>query len=186
MSPVCPAEKSVHGDGATADGSQASDDDASVDGTSSHAESSPDDSDTGAPSHADSEERGAAPSSVKRAAVAMAVGVGSFSDPEDLQGLSHYLEHMLFMGSEDFPGENEYDDYLTRRAGSSNAYTDAEYTNYHFDVEPGALRGALERFSAFFKCPLCLESALEREVCCNCTASPVNLPVQSYMCQCCV
>jgi nardilysin len=98
-----------------------------------------------------------------RAAVAMVVGVGSFSDPPDMQGLSHYLEHMLFMGSEDFPGENEYDDFLVKHAGSSNAYTDAEYTNFHFDVEPSALHRALQRFSAFFKTPLCLASALERE-----------------------
>lgn len=100
----------------------------------------------------------------KRAAVAMAVGAGSFSDPPDMQGLSHFLEHMLFMGSKAFPGENEYDDFLVKHAGSSNAYTEAEYTNFHFDVEPGALRPALERFSAFFREPLFLDSALEREV----------------------
>lgn len=39
-----------------------------------------------------------APAASKKAAAAMAVGVGSFSDPAQLQGLSHYLEHMLFMG----------------------------------------------------------------------------------------
>ena len=41
-----------------------------------------------------------------------------------VQGLSHYLEHMLFMGSEKFPDENEYDAFLTNNAGSSNAYTE--------------------------------------------------------------
>ena len=40
------------------------------------------------------------------------------------QGLSHYLEHMLFMGSEKFPDENEYDAYLNNNGGSSNAYTE--------------------------------------------------------------
>lgn len=35
-----------------------------------------------------------------KAAAAMDVNVGSFSDPEDLQGLAHGLEHMLFMGTE--------------------------------------------------------------------------------------
>ena len=39
-----------------------------------------------------------------------------------------------------------------------------EYTNYHFDVKPEALRGALERFSQFFIAPLCKADALEREV----------------------
>ncbi|KAK9128212.1 hypothetical protein Syun_017009 [Stephania yunnanensis] len=41
------------------------------------------------------------------AAAAMCVGMGSFSDPAEAQGLSHFLEHMLFMGSTEFPDENE-------------------------------------------------------------------------------
>jgi hypothetical protein len=52
------------------------------------------------------------------------VGIGSFSDPKDLPGLSHYLEHMLFMGSAAFPDENEYDAYLNKHGGCSNAYTE--------------------------------------------------------------
>jgi nardilysin len=59
-----------------------------------------------------------------QAAAAMAVGVGSFSDPAEMQGLSHYLEHMLFMGSEKFPDENEYDSFLSKHGGSSNAFTE--------------------------------------------------------------
>lgn len=54
----------------------------------------------------------------------MAVGVGSFSDPPHMQGLSHYLEHMLFMGSTKYPNENDYDDYITKHGGSNNAYTE--------------------------------------------------------------
>lgn len=38
--------------------------------------------------------------------------------------MSHYLEHMLFMGSEKFPDENDYDSYLQHHGGSSNAYTE--------------------------------------------------------------
>lgn len=43
----------------------------------------------------------------KKAAAAMCVGFGSFSDPPEAQGLAHFLEHMLFMGSTEFPDENE-------------------------------------------------------------------------------
>lgn len=100
----------------------------------------------------------------KKAAAAMAVGVGSFSDPPHLPGLSHYLEHMLFMGSDKYPDENEYDAFLTRHGGSSNAFTELEFTNYHFDVQPEALRGALDRFAQFFISPLCLADSMEREV----------------------
>ncbi|GAX76258.1 hypothetical protein CEUSTIGMA_g3702.t1 [Chlamydomonas eustigma] len=100
----------------------------------------------------------------KKAAAAMSVGVGSFCDPPHMQGLSHYLEHMLFMGSKKYPSENEYDDYITKNAGSSNAFTELESTNYHFEVAPNALPGALDRFAQFFLSPLCLEGSLEREV----------------------
>ncbi|GAB4823775.1 hypothetical protein N2152v2_010821 [Parachlorella kessleri] len=101
---------------------------------------------------------------VKKAAAALSVGVGSLSDPWDIQGLSHYLEHMLFMGSEKFPDENEYDAFLTAHGGSSNAMTEAEATTYYFDVSPESLRGALERFAQFFSCPLVKQGAMEREV----------------------
>ncbi len=40
------------------------------------------------------------------------------------QGMSHYLEHMLFMGSEKFPDENEYDSYLASKGGGANAFTE--------------------------------------------------------------
>lgn len=40
------------------------------------------------------------------------------------QGLSHYLEHMLFMGSKKYPSENEYDDFISKHGGFSNAYTE--------------------------------------------------------------
>lgn len=81
-----------------------------------------------------------------------------------MQGLSHYLEHMLFMGSEEFPGEADFDDFLSSHSGSTNAYTECELTNFHFDVGAASLRPAMQRFAAFFKTPLCSESALEREV----------------------
>jgi hypothetical protein len=61
---------------------------------------------------------------VKKAAAALSVGVGHFSDPWNMQGISHFLEHMLFMGSEKFPDENDYDAYLTAQGGMSNACTE--------------------------------------------------------------
>jgi secreted Zn-dependent insulinase-like peptidase len=31
------------------------------------------------------------------------VKVGSFSDPPEIPGMAHFLEHMVFMGSEKYP-----------------------------------------------------------------------------------
>jgi nardilysin len=109
-------------------------------------------------------EPGALSAPEKKAACALAVSVGSFSDPPEAQGLSHFLEHLVFMGSERFPAENAYDSYLQQHGGSSNAYTEAEQTVFHFDCAPLAFHGALQRFAAQFEAPLCAESATEREV----------------------
>ena len=68
------------------------------------------------------------------------------------------------MGSERFPEENEYDQFLQMHGGSSNAFTDAEMTTYYFEVRPAYLRGALEVFAGFFTGPLLKETSIEREV----------------------
>jgi len=62
---------------------------------------------------------------LRRAATALLVNVGSYHDPPHLQGLSHFLEHMLFLGTEDYPEENAYDKFLSSRGGDDNAYTGA-------------------------------------------------------------
>ncbi|KAM1341468.1 hypothetical protein ACFX2F_005914 [Malus domestica] len=71
---------------------------------------------------------------------------------------------MLFMGSTEFPDDNAYENYLSKHGGSSNAYTEAEHTWYHFEVKPEFLMGALRRFSQFFVSPLVKIKAMEREV----------------------
>ncbi|MGQ4878336.1 insulinase family protein [Billgrantia sp. LNSP4103-1] len=98
-----------------------------------------------------------------QAAVSMNVGVGSAQDPDDLQGLAHFLEHMLFLGTEPYPEADAYQDYLQRHGGSHNAFTAPQDTNYFFDIEPEALPGALDRFSQFFLSPLFNPEKLESE-----------------------
>lgn len=89
-----------------------------------------------------------------KAAASMNVAVGSAQDPEDLQGLAHLLEHMLFLGTDAWPKPDAYQDYISRHGGTHNAFTAAQDTNYFFNVEPDALAGALDRFSHFFIDPL--------------------------------
>jgi insulysin len=52
---------------------------------------------------------------------------------------------MLFLGTEKYPKENEYSQFLSEHAGSSNAFTSGEHTNYYFDVSHEHLEGALDR-----------------------------------------
>lgn len=99
----------------------------------------------------------------KSSAAALCVGVGSFSDPANIPGLAHFVEHMVFMGSEKYPNENGFDAYLGKHGGSSDAYTDCEQTIFNFDVEQGYFEGALDRFAQFFIHPLMKKDAVDRE-----------------------
>uniref|UniRef100_A0A8C9XCT4 Nardilysin convertase n=1 Tax=Sander lucioperca TaxID=283035 RepID=A0A8C9XCT4_SANLU len=99
-----------------------------------------------------------------QAAAALCISVGSFSDPDDLPGLAHFLEHMVFMGSEKYPAENGFDAFLKKHGGSDNASTDCERTIFQFDVQRKYFREALDRWAQFFICPLMIEDAIDREV----------------------
>ncbi|XP_077439809.1 nardilysin b [Vanacampus margaritifer] len=103
-------------------------------------------------------------SSEKQAAAALCINVGSFSDPDDLPGLAHFLEHMVFMGSQKYPAENGFDAFLKKHGGSDNASTDCERTVFQFDVQKKHFREALDRWAQFFICPLMIEDAVGREV----------------------
>ncbi|ELW65468.1 Nardilysin [Tupaia chinensis] len=78
-------------------------------------------------------------------AAALCVGVGSFADPDDLPGLAHFLEHMVFMGSLKYPDENGFDAFLKKHGGSDNASTDCERTVFQFDVQRKYFKEALDR-----------------------------------------
>ncbi|XP_024660410.1 insulin-degrading enzyme isoform X2 [Maylandia zebra] len=99
-----------------------------------------------------------------KSSAALDVHIGSLSDPPNISGLAHFCEHMLFLGTEKYPKENEYSQFLSEHAGSSNAFTSGEHTNYYFDVSHEHLQGALDRFAQFFLCPLFDESCKDREV----------------------
>ncbi|KAJ1566616.1 Insulinase (Peptidase M16), partial [Cladochytrium tenue] len=94
----------------------------------------------------------------------MDVHVGQLCDPDELPGLAHFCEHLLFMGTEAYPSENEYSEFLAAHAGASNAFTSADHTNYYFDVNADHLEGAFDRFIHFFIDPLFSASCTEREL----------------------
>lgn len=100
----------------------------------------------------------------RMAACALCVGVGYLADPAHLGGCAHYVEHMAFMGTREYPEENGWSKFLSRHGGDSNAETDAETTVFYFDVHPAHLRASLRRFGSFFSCPLFKWSGSRREV----------------------
>lgn len=68
------------------------------------------------------------------------------------------------MGSKKFPKENEFDQYCSTHSGYDNAYTECEYTLFHFDIIEKHLAGALDRFSQLFINPLMSLDSMQREI----------------------
>ncbi|MBP0491372.1 M16 family metallopeptidase [Pararoseomonas indoligenes] len=66
-------------------------------------------------------------------------GVGAGDDPEGRSGLAHFLEHMMFKGSEHVP-DGEFSRRVAREGGQDNAFTSRDVTAYHQTVEATRLK----------------------------------------------
>jgi protease III len=103
-----------------------------------------------------------------KAAAALALPVGSLDNPDSQPGLAHYLEHMLFLGSESYPGPEEYQSFITRNGGQTNAATGYTSTTYMMEVDPPAFAEALRRMADTLARPaarpgLCGQGAKRRQ-----------------------
>ncbi|MWN89484.1 pitrilysin [Gilliamella sp. Pra-s65] len=86
------------------------------------------------------------PKAVKSLA-SLALPVGSLQDPKDQQGLAHYTEHMVLMGSKNYPEPASFSQFLSRHAGSYNASTASHRTAFYFEVENSAFDKALDHLA---------------------------------------
>ena len=99
----------------------------------------------------------------QRSAATLDLAVGSASDPLEAQGLAHYLEHMLFLGTERYPEIDGFQSFIAQSGGTYNASTAPEHTNYFFETAPEQFAAALDRFADFFIAPLFPEEYSMRE-----------------------
>ena len=74
----------------------------------------------------------------------IALPVGSLYDPALQQGLAHYTEHMVLMGSKKYPQPSSFTEFLARHAGNYNASTSGNRTAFFFEVENGVINIALD------------------------------------------
>ncbi|KAJ1917679.1 metalloprotease [Tieghemiomyces parasiticus] len=106
----------------------------------------------------------AQPDEAVKSSAALVVQVGDCADPPGLPGLAHFCEHLLFLGTEKYPKEGEYRDYLGSHGGRSNAYTSMNHTNYYFTINSEYFEGALDRFAQFFIAPHFNQDCTDREL----------------------
>ena len=98
-----------------------------------------------------------------KAAASLDIYMGSYQNPYDRAGLAHFLEHMLFLGTEQYPDPDEYQTFISEHGGSHNASTGLEHTNYFFDIDAKHLEQALDRFAPFFTHPNFDAAYVDRE-----------------------
>jgi secreted Zn-dependent insulinase-like peptidase len=97
------------------------------------------------------------------AAAALTVAAGHFDDPADREGLAHFLEHLFFLGSAQYPEPGSLQQMLSHTSGSINAWTGTEHSSFYFDVQPDHFGEALARFADMFSQPLLSDSAILQE-----------------------
>jgi insulysin len=99
----------------------------------------------------------------EKSAAALTVNCGHFDDPADRQGMAHFVEHMLFLGTETDPEPGSFQQFIAGHGGTHNAWTGTEFTSYFFDINNEFITDALTRFSHFFSQPLLNPEYVEKE-----------------------
>jgi insulysin len=101
--------------------------------------------------------------SIPLSSTAIAFGVGSADDPVEHMGLSHFLEHMVFLGSRRFNEEKGFAKFISEKGGSHNACTHLDKTVYGFSCQSDHWKLGCERIADMLQEPTLSESASERE-----------------------
>ncbi|WP_409317752.1 pyrroloquinoline quinone biosynthesis protein PqqF [Pseudomonas sp. KCJK9016] len=103
---------------------------------------------------------------LKRSAAALRVAAGSHDVPLAWPGLAHFLEHLLFLGTERFPAGQGLMAYVQSHGGQVNASTRERTTDFFFELPPATFSGGLERLSDMLTRPRMNteEQLREREV----------------------
>ena len=99
---------------------------------------------------------------INSSSCSVAIGAGYLQD--EFPGTAHFLEHLLFMGSEKFPEQNDYHSYIQINGGYDNAFTADNYTCYYLSIETSFLKKAIEILSWFFRKPLLEEKHIKSEM----------------------
>ena len=97
------------------------------------------------------------------AVLAAYVGVGSRDEQRETLGLSHYLEHMLFKGTESRPEPTAISAAIEGAGGSLNAFTSRESTCYWNRVPFDRLSLAMDVLADSVRHSLLADSEIERE-----------------------
>jgi predicted Zn-dependent peptidase len=92
------------------------------------------------------------------------VGAGSWYENIEEAGISHFLEHVLFRGTTEYPSLLHLERAFEAIGGAVNASTDAEATCYHSRLHPTWIWTGVALFASMLQRPLFLEVEIERKI----------------------
>jgi len=99
----------------------------------------------------------------KTVAVEVTVKAGSNNENKKINGISHFIEHMLFEGTKTRASSREIANEIEKLGGELNAYTSNERTAFFAKVLNKHFNKALEILSDVVKNPLFNEKSIEKE-----------------------
>ena len=97
------------------------------------------------------------------ATVTVWVGVGSRFEDEKVNGLSHFLEHMVFKGSKKRPSAKDISEAIDSFGGEFNASTSKEWTNFYIKARVGKIDTAFDVLSDMVLNPILDPKEIEKE-----------------------
>lgn len=103
------------------------------------------------------------------------VNTGSMNEPDNLRGISHYIEHNLFNGSEDL-GDKVFFDEVNKMGANTNASTSFAVTDYYISsnlLDDSDLENKIKLHAGMIQSPKFLLDKLEKEK--NIVNSEINM-----------
>jgi len=97
------------------------------------------------------------------ASVLILVEAGSEYEKKEINGLSHFLEHMMFKGTTNRPRVGQIAEELAALVAQSNAFTTQEFTGYWAKAEARKLPKILDIVSDLYLNPLFVPEEIEKE-----------------------
>lgn len=101
--------------------------------------------------------------SIPLVTVELAVRNGSFTEPPELNGLSHLYEHMFFKANRAIANKEDYLKTIGQLGIAYNASTREEVVNYYFTTIAPSLRTAMQFMKDSVRYPLFTQDEFDRE-----------------------
>ena len=101
---------------------------------------------------------------LQSATISCFVRVGSRYETAETNGLSHFLEHMLYRGTERHPAAHELSLAIERLGGTLDAATHVDFTSYELTLPSETIAQGTELLAEVLRQPLLTEMGIEKQI----------------------